>query len=98
MDLARRMGATVSITSLVGFGFPDLVIGFRGINVLVEVKPPGKDLRDDQKTFHKGWKGQVAVVESQDDLIKLLMRIDHETPTAGRYPAAAGLQPVQGGW
>lgn len=40
MKLFRRFGATVRITSLVGFGFPDVVIGFRGINLLAEGKLP----------------------------------------------------------
>lgn len=40
VDLARRLGATVRITTLVGFGFPDFVVGFRGINLLGEAKLP----------------------------------------------------------
>lgn len=40
VKLARRLGATVRITSLVGFGFPDVVIGFRGINLMAEGKLP----------------------------------------------------------
>lgn len=40
VKLARRLGATVRITSLVGFGFPDVAIGFRGINLLAEGKLP----------------------------------------------------------
>jgi hypothetical protein len=73
----RNMGATVAITSMVGKGFPDLVVGFRGKNYLVEVKDGSKSASRKSLTtcefmFHDTWKGQVAVVESVDDAIVLL--------------------------
>lgn len=76
VSLARRLGAKVTITSQVGDGFPDLVIGFQGRNYLVEVKQPGGTLRPKQKDFIAGWRGQVAVVDNGDDLVRLLLKGD----------------------
>ena len=38
----RDMGATVAFTHTIGGGFPDLVIGFRGVNLLIEIKDGAK--------------------------------------------------------
>ena len=67
----RGIGATVQLLHAVGKGCPDLLVGFRGVNTLIEVKdwskPPSKRvLTDDQVDWHGGWKGQVAMVETVD--------------------------------
>ena len=41
--LMRAMGVSVAITSAAHDGFTDLVVGFGGITVLVEVKDGSKD-------------------------------------------------------
>lgn len=77
---ARSLGCSVAITSTIGGGFPDLVIGTyagRRINLLVEVKDPTKPKADrvltkDQVEFHEAWRGQVAVVETVQDLVDLI--------------------------
>jgi hypothetical protein len=61
----RAVGCKVDRIS--GTGTPDLLIGYRGINLLMEVKMPGKKLRPAQEEWHKEWTGQKAVVESVDD-------------------------------
>ena len=68
----RAMGATVQPLHTVGKGCPDLLIGWRGFNYLVEVKdgkksPSQRKLTDDQVEWHGGWKGQVAVAKSVDE-------------------------------
>lgn len=74
VDLAERLGASVAITSQVGDGFPDLVIGFQGRNYLVEVKVPGGKLRPKQTDFIRTWRGHpVAVIDNGDDLVRLLL-------------------------
>lgn len=77
---ARSLGCSVAITSTIGGGFPDLVIGIyvgRRINLLVEVKDPTKPKADrvltkDQVEFHEAWRGQVNVVETVQDLVDLI--------------------------
>jgi len=64
-------------TSQLGKGFPDLVIGFRGKNYLIEVKNPAKplsdrQLTDDQKKFHSAWHGQVNTVETIDEILAII--------------------------
>jgi hypothetical protein len=73
----KKVGATVQTLSQVGRGCPDLLIGFRGANVLLEVKdgslPPSKrTLTESEATWHQGWRGQVATVGSLDDALKAI--------------------------
>lgn len=73
----RGVGATVQPLHAVGQGCPDLLVGWRGINILIEVKdwnqPPSKRvLTDDQVEWHGGWKGQVAKVETVDAALAIL--------------------------
>lgn len=89
VDLARRLGATVRITTLVGFGFPDVVIGFRGINLLGEAKlpdtvvvgrkrKPRKPTKTEQRQagFRREWTGQVAEIAGAADMVALLTAAD----------------------
>jgi len=62
----RQTGATVTILSGVGGGVPDLFVGWRGINLLLEVKNlegRGKRLTLAEREFMENWHGQVAIVE-----------------------------------
>lgn len=73
----RDAGATVKSTSQLGDGFPDLVVGWRGKNFMFEVKDPTKKpserkLTDDEKAFHFGWSGQVCIIESVEDALKVM--------------------------
>jgi hypothetical protein len=73
VTLARRLGATVTITSHVGFGFPDWVLGIRGATILVERKTRGGAYRTSQVQFYRRWTGgPIVKVETTDDLLGLL--------------------------
>lgn len=70
-------GVTVSDTSGVGDGFPDIVVGHKGINYLFEIKdgskpPSARKLTEDEEVFHTSWKGQVTVINSFDEAFKIL--------------------------
>lgn len=70
----RKLGFSVADTSRLGGGFPDLVVGRGGRNWLLEVKDPRQPaskrlLTEDERKFFRGWNGQVAVVESVEDVI-----------------------------
>ena len=71
----RQWGASVAVTSAIGGGFPDLVVGVNGVNVLLEVKrphpPSAGALTDDEDRWHAGWQGQVAVVRSPEHAISV---------------------------
>lgn len=73
----RACGGTVQHLHQVGRGCPDLLVGHRGRNLLVEVKdgskPPSKRrLTADEQAWHDSWNGHVSIVESIDDAIELL--------------------------
>ena len=65
----RKAGASVQPLHQVGAGCPDLLVGIRGANWLLEVKdgakPPSKRaLTPDQIEWHEAWRGQVVVVKN----------------------------------
>jgi len=75
---ARKLGCSVAITSQLGKGFPDVVIGWNGVNYLVEIKdgnkpPSARKLSPDELEFQAAWQGQYDVIESIDDLLLLLL-------------------------
>lgn len=55
----------------------DIVCGFRGKNYLFEIKDPNKTpsqkrLTPGEEIFHKTWYGQVNVIETVDEALKLM--------------------------
>jgi hypothetical protein len=65
--MLRAVGCTVQLLHKVGQGCPDLLVGYRGQNLLLEVKdgelsPSARKLTDRQVEWHRDWRGQVAVV------------------------------------
>ena len=65
-------GWTVQSLAPVGVGCPDIVVGARGVNVLLEIKdgskpPSERRLTPDQVAWHKRWQGQVVVVETPEE-------------------------------
>ena len=75
----RAMGATVRIVTQ-GNGLPDLLVGFRGLTILMEVKdgqkvPSARKLTPAEQKFFDEWRGGiVAIVNSVDEAIDLLKR------------------------
>ena len=70
----RAAGVTVQPLHTVGSGCPDLLCGFRGVNVILEVKdgslpPSARKLTPDQVQWHADWKGQCAVVTSAEEAL-----------------------------
>lgn len=76
----RSLGCSVHPTHMVGAGFPDLVVGIGGVNILVEVKdgskvPSARKLTQDEIEWHTAWRGQVCIVESIEDAVELVNSI-----------------------
>lgn len=68
---------SVFSTHELGKGFPDIVVGYRGINYLFEIKDENKTasqkkLTDSEVKFHRGWMGQVHIVENIKDVYKII--------------------------
>lgn len=58
-------------TASVGGGFGDIVCGYRGLNVLLELKDGDKPASERKLTaaeqaFHDTWPGQIALVETPE--------------------------------
>lgn len=73
----RKLGASVQPLHTIGKGCPDIVVGFRGQNWLVEIKdgskaPSQRRLTTDEGKWRAAWVGQYAVVECTDDCLSLL--------------------------
>ena len=68
----RKVGASVQSLAAIGDGCPDLAVGYRGKNLLLEVKQPKGKLTEDQEKFHREWKGDLCVVRSVDEALLLL--------------------------
>ncbi len=76
-DLRAIPNCSVQILSAVGQGCPDLLIGYRGFNFLVELKDPSKPKSDrqltpDQVEWHAEWHGQVLKAETFLEIIQAM--------------------------
>lgn len=65
----RKAGVAVKSLAGVGGGMPDLLVAFRKVTALVEVKVPGEKLRPSQETFINGWPGVVCVVTTPEEAV-----------------------------
>lgn len=73
----RAKGASVLDLSAVGRGCPDLLVGWRGHNWLIECKdgakaPSRRKLTEAQEDFRATWRGHWARVESAEQAIEVL--------------------------
>ncbi len=76
--LLRQLGCSVKSLAAVGGGCPDLLVGTQGKNLLIEVKDGAKaksrrKLTTDQQEFHKTWDGRIHLVETDQDVLDLLV-------------------------
>ena len=77
VDALRKAGASVQSLAATGKGCPDLLVGYNGMNLLMEVKdgskvPSKRKLTSDQITWHFNWLGQVEVVKNVEEALRLL--------------------------
>lgn len=74
----RDAGATVQSLAAIGKGCPDLLVGWKGLNLLMECKRQREDrkkapsLTADQMDWLAGWRGGVVVVLGPDDALHAL--------------------------
>lgn len=75
VEALRVVGCTVQPLHAVGQGVPDLLVGYQGQNLLIEVKdgskPPSRQRKtDDQVIWHDAWRGQVVVVRNVKEALE----------------------------
>jgi len=69
----RRAGASVTSLHRVGQGCPDLLVGYRGITYLMEVKTDNGKLTEPEDKFIREWEGlEVAVIHHPDDALTVI--------------------------
>lgn len=74
----RKAGASVTSLAAVGNGVPDLLVGHRGMTLLLEVKdsqrpPSGQVLTEDQQRWHQEWRGgPLAIVNDVESALRVL--------------------------
>ena len=77
VEQLRKIGASVTVTSMMGEGFPDVVVGFRGKNFLIEIKdesksPSQRKLTPDEQRWHLRWRGQAAICKNFDEILDII--------------------------
>jgi hypothetical protein len=75
----RDMGCSVQHLHAVGKGCPDLLVGYKGFNILLEIKDGCKSqseqkLTPDQTIWHYAWRGHVDVVNTVGSAILAVHR------------------------
>ncbi len=80
----RKWGCSVQSLAAQGKGCPDLLVGLRGQNHLLEVKdgkkvPSEQQLRDSQEKWHAAWRGPpVFVVRNVEEaLVAVGLKVTH---------------------
>lgn len=65
----RNLGAIVTITSDMGMGFPDTVVGNPETRqvFLMEIKTEHGKLTKSQKSFHALWQGLIYIVRTKEE-------------------------------
>ena len=66
----RAVGATIQSLASVGSDCPDLLVGFRSRNYIIEIKSAKGKLRPGQRVWMEGWKGQACVAHSPDEALR----------------------------
>ena len=76
----RQIGCTVQDLAVVGDGCPDLLVGYRGRNFVLEVKdgekvPSARKLTPEQVVWHHDWRGDARVVETVEQAIRAVTEV-----------------------
>lgn len=85
VSVARAYGATVQSLAAVGNGCPDLLIGYRGYTILVEIKdgtkmPSQRRLTEKQLDWHGNWNGgPLSIITDVEGMEHLLRSINGST-------------------
>jgi len=86
VDLFQRAGAMVQSLAAMGNGVPDLLVGYNGTLVLVEVKdgskpPSARKLTPDERKWHERWAGYpVHVISNHEEALALLRQMQEVSP------------------
>lgn len=73
VEALRTVGATVRSLHRVGGGVPDLLVGYRSNNYLLECKTEDGTLTPQQVEFGLTWKGRpMSIVHDEEEALKAI--------------------------
>lgn len=77
VTLFRSMGCSVQHLHVVGKGCPDILVGHKGLNLLIEIKDgalpsSAQRLTKGELDWHNAWQGQVCIIKNKTDVIDLI--------------------------
>jgi len=68
----QQIGCSVLDLTRVGDGCPDILVGWRQVCVLMEIKKLGGKLNPDQTLFSQTWRGCMFVVSTPEQAIRIM--------------------------
>jgi hypothetical protein len=69
----RDIGASVQHLHMVGHGCPDILVGYNGVNYLMEIKSSEKaTFTEDEYQWRAEWYGNVFIVTSPEQAIEIV--------------------------
>ena len=79
----------------IGSGCPDILVGYQGRTLLMEVKdgtkpPSAQKLTRHEKNWMAGWKGQCTVVTSAEEALRILLKVAGSPPVVVRSRLCSG--------
>ena len=74
----RVMGALVVDLHAVGKGVPDLLVCWKGRNILIEVKTVNGRMTKPEEDFFSWWTGPLAIVRTPEDAYQVLRNSEEE--------------------
>lgn len=72
VDGLRGIGCGVLDMAKLGKGVPDILVLFRDRCWLMEIKDQGGSLTDSEQRWHRAWPGEVHVIWSLDEALKVV--------------------------
>ena len=69
VEALRKAGASVQHLHMVGHGCPDILVCFRDLLFLMEIKSGRGKLTIDEQIWHAAWGGQVAIVRTIEEAL-----------------------------
>jgi hypothetical protein len=67
--LRKYMGWSVKVTSQLGDGFGDFIVGAEGVNLIFEKKNKGGKLTPNEQDWQIAWRGQVFTCYDIEEVI-----------------------------
>lgn len=79
VEALRGIGASVVSLANLGNGCPDILVGWKGNNILFEIKSGRGGLTADEMKFMEDWEGNYRVVRTVEQAIGFVTDLDTVT-------------------